>query len=363
MTELAEALARHRAGNIEGAERAYRAILAKREDSTALCNLGSILRTKGELSEAEALLRRAVALRPERTPARLNLANLLWRGARLAEAAQAYAEILQLDPQHQEAKHNLGCVYLALGRDLEGWTLYDERPERARSQRHALSFPEWRGEPLEGKRLLVIAEQGFGDQIFAARYLSGLAAEVTYACWPELCRLVAHLPVRLIPWRAGMSIPPHDYWTLAMSLPRWGSAAPAPYLFGQGATGGRVGVAWRGNALPDPGRSLPAALAAQLLSLPGAISLHPEDTGANDFQDTADIIAGLDAVISVDTSIAHLAGAMGKRTLVLLQHQSADWRWRDIRPWYPSVETLRQPAPGDWTGLIESVVERRLWAR
>jgi ADP-heptose:LPS heptosyltransferase len=87
-------------------------------------------------------------------------------------------------------------------------------------------------------------------------------------------------------------------------------------------------VAWRGNALPDPGRSLPPELGAALLAMPGAVSLQPEDSGAADFQATADLIAGLDLVVSIDTSIAHLAGAMGKPTLVLLQKDVVEWRWR-----------------------------------
>ncbi|MGZ6020294.1 MAG: glycosyltransferase family 9 protein, partial [Phenylobacterium sp.] len=110
---------------------------------------------------------------------------------------------------------------------------------------------------------------------------------------------------------------------------------------------------------PDPGRSLPPDLAARLLALPGAVSLDPEDSGAQDFQDTADLIAGLDRVISVDTSAAHLAGAMGAPTQVLLKARSGDWRWREAAPgvaaWHPSVRIARQPAQGDWRGLVERI--------
>lgn len=115
-------------------------------------------------------------------------------------------------------------------------------------------------------------------------------------------------------------------------------------------------MAWRGNPLPDPDRSLTRPFAERLRNLPGAVSLHPEDTGAPDFQDTAEIISGLDRVVSIDTSVAHLAGALGKPTLVLLPRHSFDWRWRPKSPWYPSVATARQHAPGDWESVFDEVM-------
>lgn len=357
--DLAAAIQRHRDGDLAGAAAGYRAVLAEREDGTAMCNLGAIVRAEGRLEEAEALLRRAVQLQDGRTPARLNLANLLWRTRRLEEAAGLYEEILRIDPAHAEAQVNLACTRLAQGDDAAGWALYDQRPERRASQGWKLSFPEWRGEPLAGKRLFVLAEQGFGDLILTARYLGGLgAAQITFACWPPLCRLFAHLPVDLIPWKDGMAVPPHDYWTLPLSLPRWAKAEPVPYLSGVARQSGGVGIAWQGNARPDPGRSLPAALGAELLALPGAISLDPADSGARDFQDTADLVAGCERVISIDTSAAHLAGAMGKPVWLLLQYESADWRWRETRPWYPAIEIIRQSRPGDWASVLDEVRRR-----
>jgi len=138
-------------------------------------------------------------------------------------------------------------------------------------------------------------------------------------------------------------------------MARWsgGSLWDGPYLAGQGPRAGRFGVAWRGNARPDPGRSLPAALAARLLALPGAVSLDPEASGVADFQDTANLIASLDFVVSIDTSVAHLAGAMGKPLWLLLQARSTDWRW--MQPWYPSARIFRQPTQGDWAGAVAAV--------
>ncbi|WP_372785019.1 tetratricopeptide repeat protein [Phenylobacterium sp.] len=357
-SDLLEAIRLHRAGDLDRAAAGYRAVLATGEDATALCNLGSIQRVRGAVGEAEDLLLRAVELQPERSPARLNLANLLFQMCRLDEAGEAYAEVIRLDPTNRQAKRDLGNVYLALGRDIEGWALYDERPERMNSQGRNLSFPEWRGESLAGKRLIVLAEQGFGDLIFAGRYLWSLgAAHVTFACRPELCRLFSQLPIEVVPWREGISIKTYDYWALPLSLPRWAPPVIAPYFSGSPRGAGRIGVAWRGNPLPDPGRSLPEALGTRLLAIPGAISLLPEDSGARDFQDTADLVAGLDAVISVDTAIAHLAGSMGKRAIVLLQHNSADWRWRERSPWYPRVTVVRQPGAGDWAPSIRKATD------
>jgi hypothetical protein len=141
----------------------------------------------------------------------------------------------------------------------------------------------------------------------------------------------------------------------------------AAYLPGR-AGGQGVGVLSRGR--PTPGgvgehRALPDDMAERLLGLPGAVSLHPDDTGARDFADTAEIVRGLERVVSVDTAVAHLAAAMGKPTWILLPAVGTDWRWlRDRRdsPWYPSAELFRQQRPGDWEPLLAEV-ERRLAPR
>jgi ADP-heptose:LPS heptosyltransferase len=116
-----------------------------------------------------------------------------------------------------------------------------------------------------------------------------------------------------------------------------------------------TGAAYHPN---DANRSLPPTVAAELLALPGAVSLRPEDTGARDFQDTADLIAGLDLVITVDTAVAHLAASLGKPTWILLPAAKTDWRWQKERtdsPWYPSVRLFRQGSAGDWAGVIAQV--------
>lgn len=318
----------------------------------------------GDLRRAEAALLAAAERAPGAT-AFHNVGGLYWRTGRLEEAAAAYRRALAMEPHHTGARVNLGNVLLALGDDA-GWALYDDRDERRTTQAHKLGFPEWRGEPLDGKRLFVWTEQGLGDQIFAARYLPMLgAASVTVAALPPLARLYGQLPVRVIPVDEKTPVGPHDYWTLPLSLPRYVAPAPTPYLQARPRpTGARIGVMWRGNSLPDPGRSLPEEVADRLLSLPDAISLQPEATGARDFLDTAEIIAGLELVITIDTSVAHLTGAMRKRGVVLLQHHASDWRWREGAPgtsrWYPSLRLVRQPRPSDWPAVVDQLTRMKM---
>jgi tetratricopeptide (TPR) repeat protein len=370
---LEAAIARHKAGDLAGAEAGYRALAAASENCLALCNLGLILKDRSETQAAEGLLVRAVAADPANAFAAFNLGTHYWRTGRCAQAVPLL-ELAGGAPELGVGRGNLGACYLSLGRTAKGWALYDERAERMNSPARGLPFPEWRGERLAGKSLFIWLEQGFGDQILAARFIRRLdAARITFACSPQLARLfeglLGGLDARTTVVTGEIELEPHDYWTLPMSLPRWISRVPTePYLrvpaSGQANGGaGGVGIAWRGNAEPDPGRSMPQDLARELFALPGAVSLDPEDSGAKDFRDTAELIAGLDRVISIDSSVAHLAGAMGKPTQVLLQQQSADWRWREAAPgvaaWYPTARLFRQPAQGDWRGLVDQI--RATW--
>ena len=356
-----DALARHQAGDLAGAEAAYRAILSGEEHANALCNLALIHKDRGDPAEAEALLKRAIAAAPGAYIHPYNLGNLYQQARRLADAASCFQRAVDLGAEGA-CKLNLGNTLLALGRFEAGWPMYDERPEHANSQAHKLSFPEWRGEPLAGRRLFIWPEQGFGDQILAARFIPLLeAAQVTFVCSRQLADLFAQLSATVVPRAGDISVPPHDYWSVPLSLPRWVGRTPRePYLRAEPRpSAGRIGIAWRGNTLPDPLRSLTPQAAQRLLALPGAISLHPEDTGARSFKDTAEIIAGLDLVVSIDTSVAHLAGALGKPTLVLLHYASSDWRWREADDgtafWYPTARILRQPRPGDWNGPVDEI--------
>lgn len=368
IADFKAALAAHNAGRLPEAERLYRAIVAETDHLPSLHNLGVIFEDTGRWDAAGEVYRRAAGAGPENPKPQLALANHYRVTRQLPLAEAAYRRALALAPDNQQAAFELGCMLLAMGHYAEGWPLYELRPPRLKFLQNPLSFPEWKGEPLAGKRLFLWREQGFGDQIMAARFLPMLgAAEVTYMGPPAMRRLLQQMPVTFIEADpAWNDIPPHDYWCLPLSLPhRLGITAEtlpaAPYLSATPAkSGARIGVVWRGEPrnANDVFRSLPAEIAARLLTLPGAISLDPADTGAADFQATADIIAGLDLVITVDTATAHLAGAMGRPVWVLLAQHAIDWQWprTPTTPWYPSARLFVQPQPGDWASVVDAVV-------
>ncbi|MGZ6039259.1 MAG: tetratricopeptide repeat protein, partial [Phenylobacterium sp.] len=194
---LEAAIARHRAGDLAAAETAYRALAAASENCLALCNLGLILRDRGEMDEAERLLARAVAADPAYAFAAYNLGTLYWRDGRCADAVPLLEQAGGA-PELGVGRANLGAAYLALGRAAEGWALYDERAERMTTPARGLPFPEWRGEPLAGKSLFIWLEQGFGDQILAARFVRDLEAQrITLTCAPQLARLFKGIDPRV----------------------------------------------------------------------------------------------------------------------------------------------------------------------
>ena len=244
-----------------------------------------------------------------------------------------------------------------------------------RSRKPTLSFPEWRGEPVSS--LAVFGEQGLGDQIQFARFIPDLVRrgiEVTLYAYPAVAPLFESLGAKVVAADGEVRIARADAWVMIGSLPlllgvRLETLNGGAYLSVPPETRRptlnpdlRVGVMWRGgpNNLNDAHRSMPPAAGRRLLDLPGAVSLAPEDTCAKDMGHTAALIERLDLVISVDTSVAHLAGAMGTRTVLLLPAppEAVDWRWlvgRRDSPWYDSIEIYRQARPGDWLELIERV--------
>lgn len=313
-------------------------------------------------SEAEAHHHRGVALEA---------------AGRLDEAEAAFRRVLALKPDAHGTARLLGVLLLSQGRLAEGFHFFEARHALPRLAKPPLPFPEWSGEPLAGKRLLIWPEQGFGDQIQFARFAPILKAQnvdVTMLCRPGLERLFAQsLGVRVKAAAGAVDFPDPDAWVMVGSLAaRLGvtlETIPAePYLRAAGpaaapAAGAalRVGVMTAGNPehSNDANRSLPPAEAKRLRALAAEIvELDPAVSGARDFADTAEIVAGLDLVISVDTAAAHLAGAMGKPCWVLIPAVATDWRWmreRTDSPWYPSMRLYRQATPGDWSPEIARI--------
>jgi hypothetical protein len=293
-----------------------------------------------------------------------------------------FRDMLAANPLDHFAALTVATMRLQDGDWREGPRLYEARLRDAGSVEWTppqLPFPRWAGEPLDGRRVLIWPEQGFGDQIMFARFALALQArgcDVTLVCAAALESLFrANLPVRVRPATGSIEFPDPDVWiwcgSLMAALVQDEADIPgAPYLRSDGVTpvSFRVGLATRGNPMHenDLARSLPPELAAALLALPGCGSILPEDTGARDFAETAAIIAGLDLVIAVDTAIAHLAGAMGKPCWILLAASPTDWRWmrgRSDSPWYPSARLFRQPTVGDWASVVARVTTELQAAR
>jgi hypothetical protein len=315
------------------AERFFAALEAGGHFVEAAVGLFVELTSAGRFDEAEAVLRAGLQRRPGDRVLTLELARHRMREGDFAEGLE-----------------------LMEAREINMSGAIRGRPR--------LSYPEWRGEPVGS--LMVFAEQGFGDQIQCARYLpllQGRGIRVAFACPPPLMPLFEGLGLELVPLVPGAALPRCDAWAMLHSLPYlFGTrldSVPPPLALPGGGPGVGIGVVTRGNPRHpnDANRSLPDDLARELLDLPGAISLHPEDTGATDFRHTARIIQGLAQVISVDSAVAHLAGSMGKPCRVLLPFVP-DWRWlreRTDSAWYPSVVLYRQPSPGDWSSVIAAV--------
>jgi hypothetical protein len=267
-------------------------------------------------------------------------------------------------------------THLSLGEYRAGWPLFEAR---LTDNPHIpnLDAPMWGGESLTGKRLAIFAEQGLGDSIQFARFaplLRDRGAQVVLLCQPSLVALFAFsFPgVEVLPTVGTADMGDLDYWVMTMSIPdrltlSLGDIPATPYLKARNPQplsqdSLRVGLTTKGNPKQqnDARRSLNAGQAARLSAMSGVeiVSLHPEDSGARDFLQTADIISGLDLVVSVDSAVGHLSGAMGKQTFLLAPGFGMDWRWmtdRDDSPWYPNHRLFRSTYEGDWSAALAGV--------
>lgn len=308
---------------------------------------------RGELADARRLFEQTIGV------AQHNLAVVAEQGD-YAEATRLYRAALATDPGRDESAAALSLALLREGRYAEAWPLHEHRRALGRLKLATPKphWPEWQGEPLAGQRLAVLGEQGFGDQIMFARFLPALrdmGAEVRLVCAAELASLLGG--------QTTIGRSELDLWCHLQTLPlRLGTTLetlpPPTDLPVAWRGGGGVGVMATGNPnfAKHASRTPSPDVQAAMLAL--GRDLRPEATGARDFLETAEIVAGLDLVITIDTAMAHLAGSLGVPTWILLPAVDTDWRWLRERidsPWYPSARLFRQPAPGDWVGALDAV--------
>ncbi|MFQ5958770.1 MAG: tetratricopeptide repeat protein [Alphaproteobacteria bacterium] len=422
----------HQTGNDEAAvELIGRAVAIDGSKADYHANLGSALGALGRLDEAVASCRRGVAIDPDYADARYNLALFLQRQEKTEEAVEQYRKLLAIEPGNDDALDNLGVALSRLGRldeaikqyrralaiapdnpsthqnlahallmrgdYAEGWAEYEWRwsnPDFP-SARRDFAEPQWDGAPLDGRVILLHAEQGMGDTIQFVRFAPLVAARggrVVLECQEPLAPLLAgcdgvehvvakgeplprldvHAPLLSLPHLLGVTLDtlPAEIPYLAVPAGRMVPLTVPP------TTAIKAGLLWAGCATDgdDHSRSCPPDALAPLLDVAG-VSLFSLQKGPQaaelerldgpgriadlgyrlaDFADTAAAIAQLDVVIGVDSAAAHLAGALGRRVWLLL-HTPSDWRWmsgRDDSPWYPSARLFRQPRDGDWAGAV-----------
>ena len=387
-----------------------RAIALNPDNPRFLNNLGEALRELDRPGEAEKLHLRALALKPDYVKAHNNLGNALRALRRYGEAEQSYRDAIRLDPTFAVPRLNYALLHLLRGDYGSGFALYEQRfdgadPRQVRFAQHLLAglkdTPRWQGEPLAGKHLLVWTEQGLGDCVMMMRYLPLLTSRgverVTVYCAAPLVRLMRtlsgvedvvsqedalpevrfdrHCPLMSLPLLFGTRLEtvPREvpYVRVAEDLQRkWATRLGA-------VARPRGGLVWAGakRTLTEARRSMRLQAFAPLLDAGGAnfVSLQKSEDAreleavkwrifdgmdeCGDLLDTAALIEQLDLVVSVDTSVAHLAGALGRPVWLLTRGNTA-WQWmleRDDSPWYPTMRIFRQPHGGNWHDVMAHV--------
>ena len=365
-------------------------------------NLGALLAQNGYTEQAIEAYQQAVRLKDDFAEAHNNLALALTEVGQFDRAIEHYLHAIRIKPDWPDPHTSMAMLLLLKGDFRRAWPEYEWRwsVKNAPLPTHNFSQPRWKGEPLNGKIILLFAEQGFGDTIQFIRYAPMVAARggrVLLVCLPHLIRLFKDFPgvdevlaPGVLPGfhvQCPLLSLPHIFDTTSETIPTATRYLfPDPVLAEQwktriGPTDGRrkIGLAWAGRATHTHDRQRTISL-AQLAPLarhpavtfynlqkpephqpaiqsPAGMELIDLSSHFDDFAETAALISHLDLVITVDTAIAHLAGAMGKRVWVLLPFVP-DWRWmlnRETSPWYPSMRLFRQKYPGDWAGVIERV--------
>jgi tetratricopeptide (TPR) repeat protein len=391
-------------GRGEAALAAYESILAANPDDTGTLNeCGGLHARLGRFGAAIACYDKALAVAPRAVELHVNKGSALVASNRFEEALQNFAAAAAIDPECGEAHHRASLIRLRRGEFKHGWRDYEWRwRTRGTQKRRDVAAPLWLGgQSIQGKTILLLAEQGFGDTINFVRYASAVAAlgaTVILDVPSALKEIAASVPGVSSVLDDSDPLPPVDCYCPLLSLPLAFQTevetipANIPYIRSSEQSVAkwrdrlpqngrlRIGLCWAGsNAhLNDHNRSIALERFAQIFSLPNldficvqkevdapqAAILHRHHVVQlsqefENFADTAAVVAQLDLLISVDTSVAHLAGAMGKAVALLLPFP-AEWRWlldRTDSPWYPTMRLFRQTATGDWQGPFERLYQ------
>ena len=392
-------------GKLDEAVACYRRALDLKPDyAEAYNNLGAALKDQGKLDEAVTCYRRALELKSGYADAHNNLGVALVSQGKLNEAVACYSRVLELDPERAEARLNRSFLWLLTGDFEHGWPEYEWRWRTKQISPRPFQQPLWDGSSLAGKTILLHAEQGLGDAIQFVRYaplVKQLGGTIIVECQQPMLPLLATCPGidRLV--GQGGELPAFTTHAPLLSVPGILKTsldtipASVPYLFAaralveswreklRGVSGFKIGINWQGRAGQGSwlARNIPLQQFAALAAIPGVrlISLQKgsgreeltqererfpvldpgnevdQESGA--FMDTAAIMMNLDLVITSDTAIPHLAGALGVPVWLALPF-APDWRWlldRTDSPWYPTMRLFRQQERDNWHGVFEQI--------
>jgi len=397
-------LAAQRGARLEAMNAFRKGMILNPGDASTLMDLANTLQLQGAFEQAERLYRATIHINPRSAEAHKNMAVALCERGSLDEAEAAIRRAVRFQPDEAGWRMALGQILLLRGRYEEGWKHYEWRWRAGTMRQQARSFsqPEWAGEDLQGKVLLLHAEQGLGDTVQFCRYASLAAQKATVVLEVQrpLVGLLTCLPGVSQVVAAGDPLPPFNRHSPLLSLPRicrttletipdsrpYLRAYPARIIYWRQrlatVVGLKVGLVWAGGTVTprNPQRSIAPEKLAPLAGLPGItfVSLqkyqqkgdHPQPPDAlnlldwtdelTDFSDTAALIMALDLVIAVDTAVAHLAAALGKPTW-LLNRFFPCWRWLSSgagSAWYPTLRQFRQTRLDDWETVIATVRNR-----
>jgi len=392
-------------GRLNKAISSYACALKLRPNYAEACNnMGVAFQLQNRFEEAISELRNAINLRPDYAEAYVNTGITYQSKGALEQALFSYQKAIALDPENANAHFHHSFALLLGGNLEEGWKEYEWRllrQEWKRAHRYQYHAPSWDGSAFSGKTLFIHAEQGLGDTLQFIRYLpmvKGLGGKVIFETGKPLFNLFRDFPGidRLVTVSSkGHPVSGYDLYAPLMSIPGllrttletipqnvpYIYAAPEKAADWQARLGGgiKVGLVWAGKPVVNDNRPCPlkcflplfdvhsirlfglqkGQAACQLQGLPKGSEMINLGEEFDDFTDTAGAIENLDLVISVDTSVAHLAGAMGKPVWTLLPF-APDWRWllgREDTPWYPTMRLFRQPEPGNWDAVFQRIVK------